>query len=892
MPIVPRAPLLASALGAAALTACERPAPPPPTDLGIAWELAEHRARTLSDLSYAIDLDIPETPEGPIEGRTRIDFVLDDPDGHPLVLDFSEPGARVRSVRVNDEDAAWTPTNDHIVIPGGALRQGENRVDVAYTAGDEALNRNDDFLYTLFVPDRAHFSVPVFDQPNLKASVRWTLTVPASWHAVANGALASESAPVRPAEGDATAEDAVAGTRTLTFAATEPIPTYLFAFAAGRFEVEEAVVDGRTMRMYHRETDADKVARNRDAIFDLHARSLAWLEEYTGIPYPYGKFDFVAIPSFQYGGMEHPGAILYNAPGLMLDETATQSQILGRASVIAHETAHMWFGNLVTMNWFDDVWMKEVFANFMAAKIVHPAFPEIDHDLRFLMAHHPAAYGVDRTPGANPIRQELDNLREAGTLYGAIIYQKAPVVMRHLENRVGEEIFRDGLRAYLAAHAHGNASWPALIAVLDRLSPEDLAEWSRIWVDEPGRPTVRVTRQGTDLLITQEDPHGQGRVWPQTLHVRMGYADASVRDRPGSAAAAGAQAALRDTVVTVELGAEPVRLAGAAAPALAYALPNGSGNEYGRFLLDDESLAFVADHLPALGDGLARGAAWVTLWDQVLERRVAPGRFLDLAERALPEETDELILGRVLGYTTTAFWDLLSPDARSARAPALEAVLWSGVTGNRPTTARAAFLSAWRSAALTPESVARMRRLWAGEEEVPGIPLSENDQTALATALALREVEDWADILDRQEARITNPDRKARFQFVRPSLDADPSLRAAFFRSLADPTNRAQEPWVLAGLGNLHHPLRAQASLPFIRPALDMIEEIQWTGDIFFPGNWLGATLGGHNQPEAAEAVRAFLDERPDLPPRLRAKVLQSADGVWRAASILHGWEP
>ena len=127
--------------------------------------------------------------------------------------------------------------------------------------------------------------------------------------------------------------------------------------------------------MLHRETDAAKVARNRDAIFDLHAAALAWLENYTGIPYPFGKFDFVLIPSFQFSGMEHPGAILYNAGSMLLDESATENQMLNRASTISHETAHMWFGDLVTMRWFDDVWMKEVFANFMAGKIVNPSFP-------------------------------------------------------------------------------------------------------------------------------------------------------------------------------------------------------------------------------------------------------------------------------------------------------------------------------------------------------------------------------------------------------------------------------------------------------------------------------------------------------------------------------------
>ena len=154
--------------------------------------------------------------------------------------------------------------------------------------------------------------------------------------------------------------------------------------------------------MFHRETDAEKVARNREDIFDLHAVALEWLEEYTEIAYPFGKFDFVLIPPFQYGGMEHPGSIFYRQSGLMLDESATQAQYLGRASLIAHETTHMWFGDLVTMNWFDDVWTKEVFANFMAAKIVHPSFPEVNHDLRFFLAHHDTAYGVDRTAGGEP----------------------------------------------------------------------------------------------------------------------------------------------------------------------------------------------------------------------------------------------------------------------------------------------------------------------------------------------------------------------------------------------------------------------------------------------------------------------------------------------------------
>ena len=321
-----------------------------------------------------------------------------------------------------------------------------------------------------------------------------------------------------------------AGRTRIRFAETEPLSTYLFAFVAGQFSVETATRNGREFRLFHRETDAAKVARNREAIFDLHAAALGWLEDYTAIPYPFGKFDVVAIPSFQFGGMEHPGAILYNAASVLLDESATQNQMLDRANVISHETAHMWFGDLVTMRWFNDVWMKEVFANFMAGKIVNPSFPQVNHDLRFLLANYPGAYQVDRTAGTNAIRQPLANLDDAGQLYGAVIYQKAPIVMRQLETIVGETAFRDGLREYLGTYSFGNATWLDLVRILDTRTSDDLAAWSRAWVEERGRPEVRTdvrvdNGRVSKLTLNVADPFQRGLIWPQRLKVALGYPD-------------------------------------------------------------------------------------------------------------------------------------------------------------------------------------------------------------------------------------------------------------------------------------------------------------------------------------------------------------------------------
>ena len=830
---------------------------------------------------------------------------------------------RTRLLEANGVAAEWRPENDHIVIPAAALRAGDdNEICLAYTAGDEALNRSGDCLHTLFVPARHHFSLPVFDQPTLKACWRLELEVPARWAAVANGAEEHVEGVV--ATGDPTSDAigtpgqpgawssdaAPAGTASppgsqrcrYQFEETRPIPSYLFAFAAGRFAVEESEQGGRRLRMYHRETDRQRIARNRDRIFELHRAALAWMEEYTGIPYPFGKLDFVLVPAFQYGGMEHPGAIFYRQGAVLLDESATQADHLRRAGVIAHETAHMWFGGLVTMTWFDDVWTKEVLASLAAAEIVRPSFPETDHDLRFLLTHHPAAYAVDRTAGANPIRQPLENLREAGALFGPIIYHKAPVVMRQLEQRVGETRLRDGLRDYLARFAYGNAGWMDLIEILNERSPREVEEWSRVWVEEAGRPVVHVRREpaggGTRFVLEQVDPAGRGRVWPQTLRVALPEtaspevgrdttrragpeAGPGVRNRavPESCRVNVQSVALGEDRVTLEVYGDPVWL-----------LPNAGGLEYALFRLDAASREALLESVSEVGASQVRATAWLTLWEAVLEGEIPPARFLERVLASLRTEPDEQITAYLLGLIQTTYWKLLPDVERARRGPGAELALWDGARTASSATLRAAYFWAWHDVVESSEGIARLRRFWSAEEPAP-IPLAGRDLTRLAAALSLRAVTGWRDVLEREEARIDGPDRKARFAFVRPALSADPGDRERFFLSLADPDNREREPWVLDGRRHLNHPLRAPHARALLLPALALLEEVERAGDVFFPGAWIEATLTGHSHPEAAEAVAAFLKERSTYPPRLRGKILQAADLLERAARLAHGWQ-
>jgi aminopeptidase N len=253
-------------------------------------------------------------------------------------------------------------------------------------------------------------------------------------------------------------------------------------------------------------------------------------------------------------------------------------------------------------------------------------------------------------------------------------------------------------------------------------------------------------------------------------------------------------------------------------------------------------------------------------------------------------EPDEQITERLLVTLQTIYWKLLPDVERGRRGPGVEVALWNGARTAGTPTLRAAYFAAWQQVVESADGVERLRRLWAGEE-TPPVVLAEPDRTRLAATLALRAAPGWREVLEREEAQIQNPDRKARFVFVRPALSADPADRERFFLSLADPRNREREPWVLDALAYLNHPVRAEHARQFIRPSLDLLEEVQRTGDIFFPGAWIDATLSGHTRPEAAEVVAVFLAEHPDYPPRLRGKILQASDLLERAARIVHGWE-
>ncbi len=815
---------------------------------GVSLTLAQYRKEHITDLDYQLSFDIPANQSESIAGMTVISFQLDDID-QDLQIDFKEDKDHLHKISVNQQEIEIDFREEHILISKDKLEIGTNEISINFTAGNQSLNRNDDYLYTLLVPDRARTVFPLFDQPNLKATYTLDLTIPTGWKAQANGPLI-------------TTKDLSNGKSKLAFGKTKPISSYLFAFTAGAYK--SATSDNGKMTMLYRETDEDKVERNIPEIFELHQASLDWLEDYTQIDYPFQKFDFALIPSFQYGGMEHVGAIFYNERSLMLDEEASINQKLRRGSLIAHETAHMWFGDLVTMDWFDDVWLKEVFANFMAAKIVNPSFPEVDHDLRFLLAHYPTAYGIDRSSGSHPIQQELPNLNNAGTLYGGIIYQKAPIVMRMLERLIGASSFQEGLQEYLATYSFNNATWDDLISIMQKRTQVDLEQWNIDWVKSAGRPTLEIEKNESNITYNNASTT---KIWPQQIVAAQ--ATDNKRVNTSSLTIEGQSAELQ-----IEKGATLYNY-------------NYKGEAYAYIKAPQQELLQTLEKVNNITDDQERAGQWMALWEELLHGRLEKQAYLKQLHVAISNESNPLVLNYIASHVRTVYWNLSDQSERETISSQLENKLWERLQNETNNSLKRTIYNTYTSIANSESGRANLVRLWKDDAPEIDLRLSSRDKESLVYAIGVREITSASDIYDQQIENSSNPDDVKRMNFVRPSLSPDADIRDEFFNSLKDESNRSQERWVLTALNQLHHPLRQATSKKYVLPSLELIEEIQTTGDIFFPKRWLDNTLGPYRDTATRTVVTTFLDSHPELSKNLKNKINQAADILMRTKHVI-----
>jgi aminopeptidase N len=523
------------------------------------------------------------------------------------------------------------------------------------------------------------------------------------------------------------------------------------------------------------------------------------------------------------------------------------------------------------MRWFDDLWLKEGFANFMAAKAAEALLPTQSvwnafHSLKT------AAYRTDVTQGTTPIYRPLANLSGAKSVYGNIVYGKAPAVLRQAEFFVGEDAFRAAIRRLVKDRAYGSADWSDLVRALERASKRRLKDWAEAWVKSRGMPEVRLSwdtdREGRprNTAIEQHDVLGEGRTWPMKITVFA----LPEEGLPRSA--------------EVELAGErtPVpQLDGM--PVVDVAFANFGDYGYGRFLLDPASRETVLTKPEIVQGTLLRSLVFGALWESVRDAELAPLDYLDFVVRVAPLEHDPVTLANLLSRAQVAFLHYASDGQRDAAAPRFEQFLGEGMLRADTPGRRITFLRAFMASAWSEDGRAQLKALLAATLEIPGVKLSSRDRfRAIARLLALDDP-DARKLLATQIAADTGADGR-RYAFAAGAAERTAQAKRAYFERFFDEKGLA-ESWVDAALGPFNTVEHADLTQPFLDLALAAAPELKKKRKIFFVNDWLAAFIGGQVDAQALDQVSSFASQ-PGLDPDLRLQLLEVMDGLARTVKI------
>ena len=839
--------------------------------------LTVHDYRVALDLRSAIGAPPREGEPRTFRSTTTIRFSCAE-EGADSFADLLAP--RVHSVTLNGEELAVDKVFDgsRIALPG-LRRENELVVDAAcaYSHTGEGLHHFTDpedgevYLYTQYEPADARRVFANFEQPDLKARHAFTITAPAHWTVLSNG---RETARVP------LADPAYA---TWEFAVTEPISTYLTCVLAGpyhhvRDHWSRELPGKGSLEVPLGALCRKSLARYFDAeeIFALTKSGLDFFHEVFGYPYPFGKYDQAFVPEYNLGAMENPGLVTFREEYVFRGRT-TRAAYQGRANTLLHEMAHMWFGDLVTMEWWDDLWLKESFADYMGAFAVVAATRFHEGWITFANRRKAWAYRADQLPSTHPITADIRDLQDAKLNFDGITYAKGASVLKQLVAYVGQEAFFEGARRYFSRHAFGNTRLTHLLAVLQETSGRDMAEWAAAWLQTAGvntlTPELAYDAEGRvrELAIRQTAPAEHPTLRPHRVAVGL-YR----RARAG-----GPLERYRRVEVDVRGERTVVAgLAGAERPELV--LVNDEDLTYCKIGFDPVSLETLRGGLGDLSDPLARALCWSALWNLTRDAVLPARDFLALVRDFAGRETEVGVLQMVHSWAQDALAFYTAPDRREAAGSELAAAALAELRGAEPGGDRQlAWARFFAGCAAREEDFALLSRLLSGEESIEGLVVDQELRWAFLEPLAAAGRAGEAELAAELARDDTASGRRhqARCLAARPSaevkerawaevVDGDRLSNALVEATIDGFAQRGQEELLAAFEERYFAALERVWAERSIEIAMSVVRGL-------YPSH--GADRG------TLEATRAWLRDHSDAPPALRRLVLEAESDLARA---------
>ncbi len=840
---------------------------------------AEARSARVQKVNYELELELLEGREI-YTGRVVITFALHPNDG-PLFLDFS---GGVRSVRANGEDIEPDHRDHRLWFTPEQLRM-HNRLVIEYendynATGDGVHHFVDPedgatYVYSNFEPFSAHRLFPCFDQPDIKASYKLTVAAPESWKVVTAEAALGTSL-LR------------GGRRLHEFDATRPFSTYLFSLIAGPYVQVKDSHGGLGLGLYGRTSMRAELERSADEIFELTAQGMDYYADLFGRPYPFRKYDQLFVPEFNAGAMENVGAVTFHDSFLFRDPP-THGQRLTRGEVVLHELAHMWFGDLVTMRWWDDLWLNETFATYLSYRALADATRFDDAWLVFNGQMRPAAYRQDQLATTHPVATSVDHTDQAVGNFDAITYEKGAAVIKQLVARIGEDAFRNGLHAYIDRHAFGNATLADFLGALGDAASEPLEDWAALWlqtasVNVIGAHWTAVDGRISGMSLQQRALPDHELLRPHTTEIGIvsPAADDSLRVDSIPATIDGATA---DVSQAVGRG-EPL-----------FVFPNHRDHDYALSELDPVSTVFALERLPELPDALLRQQTWSTLWEMVRATSLRSTDYLEAVRRWAPRESDRSMVDSVVSRAGVALRRYLPADdqvevGRTLTRAAIGAMRTATDPDLRLTWARTA-----ATFASDPEDIAELLGLVDGSWSVADVEVDQLLRWSLAIKAAAFGLEGATERVHEEQAR--DPSDRGQRAAIRASAsrpDAD-AKQEAWERINGE--GYGSDYLTRAAIAGFQWPHQRELTAAFRDDFYERVAQVYETRDHAYAESylrWLVPDLWAES--DEVERIRGFVDGLAAERELLRRHFIEVADDIERdirvrrfaaAASVLPG---
>ncbi|MGF1428189.1 aminopeptidase N [Kitasatospora sp. LaBMicrA B282] len=837
---------------------------------------AQERAGILSVDAYEVHLDVtgaPDAAEPTFRSTTTIRFRCTEP-GATSFADLLATGVRAVTLNGRELDPAVVFDGARVALPDLAA---ENLLvvdaDCAYSRTGEGLHRFTDpadgetYLYTHYEPAEARRVFANFEQPDLKAPYRFTVTAPAAWDVYANGAT------------DSVTENGAA--KVWRFLETKPISTYLTAVVAGPYHVardqwSRKLADGSTLEIPLAATCRKSLAPYFDAdeIFTVTKQGLDFFHDEFDFPYPFGKYDQCFVPEYNIGAMENPGCVTFREEYVFRSKV-TEAAYEARANVILHEMAHMWFGDLVTMKWWDDLWLKESFADFMGSFALAEATKYQASWVTFANQRKAWAYRQDQYPTTHPITADIRDVEDAKLNFDGITYAKGASVLKQLVAYAGREAFFEGARRYFKAHAFGNTVLGDLLEVLAVTSgrgEQAMADWSRAWLQTAGvnalTPQLTVDAEGriTELAVLQDGetlrPH----------RVAVGLYDR----QPDGALVRTARAELDVTGARTPVA----ELAGRPRPALV--LVNDDDLTYCKIRFDADSLATLRSSLGDIEDTLARALVWSACWNLTRDGLLPARDYLDLVLQFAGRESDIGVLQTLHTQAKGALDVFVDPDYRAEGARLLADCalreLLVAAPGSDHQLAWARFLA---HTAVQDSELQLLEGLLAGTARIDGLDVDQDLRWVLWTALAAagRATVEQLDAELKRDNTASGSQKATQALAARPTAEA----KAAAWSAVVD-DDSLPNAMVGAQTAGFAQPDQRELTAPYTARYFELLETVWAERSIEIAIRFVGGFFPRLQTDDATlAATDAWLADRPQAAPALRRLVLECRDELARA---------